>query len=97
MGAGPQPIGASGRHSHRTNTLNTPVEALEYAYPFRISGYALREGLGGQGRRQGGNGLLRSYEFLQPAEVTVLSDRRITQPYGLKGGAPGQSDRNHPK
>jgi N-methylhydantoinase B len=97
MGAGPQTIGASGRHSHMTNTLNTPVEALEYAYPFRISRYALREGSGGRGRRQGGNGLLRSYEFLQPAEVTVLSDRRITQPYGLEGGAPGHSGRNHLK
>ena len=95
MGAGPKYEGASGRHSHMTNTLNTPVEALEYAYPFRISRYALREGSGGKGRQQGGNGLLRSYEFLQPAEVTVLSDRRVTKPYGLEGGGPGQSGRNH--
>jgi len=94
MGAGPRYNGASGRHSHMTNTLNTPVEALEYTYPFRIARYALREGSGGRGRQQGGNGLLRSYEFLQTAEVTVLSDRRVTRPYGLEGGAPGQPGRN---
>jgi N-methylhydantoinase B len=77
--------------------LNNPVEALEYAYPFRISRYSLREGSGGRGRQQGGNGLLRSYEFLQPAELTVLSDRRVTKPYGLEGGAPGQPGRNRLK
>jgi N-methylhydantoinase B len=95
MGAGPTTDGASGRHSHMTNTLNTPVEALEYAYPFRISRYSLRESSGGAGRHQGGNGLVRAYEFLQPAELTVLSDRRITKPYGLEGGQPGQPGRNY--
>jgi N-methylhydantoinase B len=97
MGAGPRYDGASGRHSHMTNTLNTPVEALEYAYPFRIPRYALREGSGGTGRHRGGNGLIRAYEFLQPAEVTVLSDRRVTKPYGLEGGAPGQPGLNRLK
>ncbi|WNM58557.1 hydantoinase B/oxoprolinase family protein [Candidatus Nitrospira allomarina] len=94
MGAGPQFDGASGRHSHMTNTLNTPVEAVEYAYPFRVSRYALREGSGGNGQHQGGDGIVRTYEFLQPAEVTLLSDRRITKPYGLEGGAPGKSGCN---
>ncbi|WP_447963393.1 hydantoinase B/oxoprolinase family protein [Nitrospira sp. Ecomares 2.1] len=94
MGAGPQFDGASGRHSHMTNTLNTPVEAVEYAYPFRIARYALREKSGGNGQHQGGEGIVRTYEFLQPAEVTLLSDRRLTKPYGLEGGAPGQPGRN---
>ena len=94
MGAGPHADGASGRHSHMTNTLNTPVEALEYAYPFRISQYALREGSGGKGKKRGGDGLVRKYEFLQSAEITLLSDRRITKPYGLDGGEPGDLGRN---
>ncbi len=97
MGAGPQFDGASGRHSHMTNTLNTPVEAVEYAYPFRIARYALRDESGGNGQHQGGDGIVRTYEFLQPAEVTLLSDRRITKPYGLEGGAPGQPGRNQLK
>lgn len=94
MGAGPETDGASGRHSHMTNTMNTPVEALEYAYPFRISRYALRERSGGEGRHRGGDGLERAYEFLQAAEITLLSDRRVTQPYGLEGGDPGHPGRN---
>jgi N-methylhydantoinase B len=77
-----------------TNTLNTPIEALEYAYPFRISRYAVREGSGGKGQYQGGNGLVRTYELLQPAEITVLSDRRVTRSYGLEGGESGQPGRN---
>ena len=97
MGAGPHVDGASGRHSHMTNTLNTPVEALEYAFPFRITRYALREGSGGKGLHQGGEGLLREYEFLQPAEITLLSDRRMTTPYGLQGGSSGAPGENHLK
>jgi N-methylhydantoinase B len=94
IGASPHADGASGRHSHMTNTLNTPVEALEYAYPFRITRYALREGSGGKGRHQGGDGLLREYEFPQPAEITLLSDRRVTKPYGLEEGGSGEPGRN---
>lgn len=94
MGAGPVIDGASGRHSHMTNTLNTPVEAVEYAYPFRIARYALREGSGGKGRQRGGDGIVRTYEFFQPADITLLSDRRVTQPYGLEGGEPGQAGHN---
>ena len=97
MGAGPECDGASGRHSHMTNTLNTPVEAVEYAYPFRIARYALREKSGGSGQHQGGDGIVRTYEFLQPAEVTLLSDRRVINPYGLEGGESGQPGRNRLK
>ena len=97
MGAGRQCDGASGRHSHMTNTLNTPVEALEYAYPFRISRYAVRENSGGKGAQHGGNGLVRVYEFFQPAEITILSDRRVSRPYGLESGQPGQPGCNRVK
>ena len=77
-----------------TNTLNTPIEALEYAYPFRVAQYALRKESGGIGRHQGGDGLVRTYEFLQSAEITLLSDRRVTRPYGLEGGEPGHPGSN---
>ncbi|MCA9453603.1 MAG: hydantoinase B/oxoprolinase family protein [Nitrospiraceae bacterium] len=97
MGAGPEYDGGSGRHSHMTNTLNTPVEAVEYAYPFRIARYAFREKSGGSGQHQGGDGIIRTYEFLQPAEVTLLSDRRVINPYGLEGGESGQPGRNRLK
>ena len=94
LGAGPQHDGASGRHSHMTNTLNTPVEALEFAYPFRISHYSLRKESGGVGKYRGGEGLVRVYEFLQAAEVNLLTDRRMNRPYGLEGGQPGQVGSN---
>ena len=93
-GAGRARPGASGVHSHMTNTMNTPVEALEYAYPFRVASYALREGTGGMGRCPGGDGVIREIEFLQEAHVTILSDRRQSHPYGLDGGGPGQCGRN---
>ena len=94
MGAGVESVGASGIHSHMTNTMNTPVEALEHAYPFRISRYVLREGTGGAGSHAGGNGVIREIEFLQDAEVTIVSDRRKSKPFGLAGGEAGQSGRN---
>jgi N-methylhydantoinase B len=93
-GGGPQGNGVSGRHSHMTNTRNTPVEAIEYALPVRILEYALREGSGGQGRYRGGDGILRTYEFLAPATVTVNSERRVYAPYGLRGGEPGRVGMN---
>jgi N-methylhydantoinase B len=77
-----------------TNTLNTPVEALEYAYPFRVQRYALRHGSGGQGIHRGGDGLIREIEFLCRARVTILSERRRVAPYGLHGGLPGAKGRN---
>ncbi|MBN1137029.1 MAG: hydantoinase B/oxoprolinase family protein [Anaerolineae bacterium] len=93
-GAGPAGDGLSGVHVHMTNTLNTPVEALEYAYPFRVRRYALRRGSGGAGRHRGGDGLVRDIEFLSPATVTLLTERRRTAPYGLQGGQPGAVGRN---
>ena len=88
-GGGPQGDGLSGTHVHMTNTLNTPVEALEYAYPIRVRCYALRQGSGGDGLHRGGDGLVRDIEFLCPATVTILSERRRVPPYGLRGGKPG--------
>lgn len=93
-GAGPLGDGLSGRHSHMTNTRNTPVEALEYALPVRVVEYALREGSGGAGRFRGGDGIRRVYEFLAPAQITLNSERRLYAPYGLDGGAPGQAGVN---
>jgi N-methylhydantoinase B len=91
MGARPNANGLSGVHTHMTNSLNTPVEALEYAYPFRARRYSYRSGSGGEGKFRGGDGLIREIELLADAQVTLLSDRRKFQPYGLAGGEPGAS------
>lgn len=93
-GAGPRGVGASAIQTHMTNTMNTPVEALELAYPFRIHEYAVREGSGGSGRHRGGEGVVRSYEFLAAATVTVVSERRRLAPYGLQGGEPAERGAN---
>jgi N-methylhydantoinase B len=76
-----------------TNSLNTPAEALEYGYPFRVTQYSLRPNSGGEGQHRGGNGIVREMEMLTHAQVTVLSDRRRTQPYGLAGGSYGSPGR----
>jgi len=89
MGARPNGDGISGVHTHMTNSLNTPVEALEYAYPFRVRRYSYRPNSGGRGKFYGGDGLIREIELLANAQVTLLSDRRKFQPYGLAGGEPG--------
>jgi N-methylhydantoinase B/oxoprolinase/acetone carboxylase alpha subunit len=94
MGAHREHPGLSGVHTHMTNSLNTPVEALENYLPLRIRRYALRTGSGGRGRMNGGDGLVREYEFPVPAQVTIMSDRRIFRPYGLQGGGAGRSGRN---
>ena len=94
MGAGPDGDGLGGVHVHMTNTLNTPVEALEQAYPFRVTIYRLRDGSGGAGQCRGGDGLVREYELLVPVTVTMLSTRRAEGPWGRDGGgrgAPGQN------
>ncbi|HEX6386824.1 MAG TPA: hydantoinase B/oxoprolinase family protein, partial [Anaerolineae bacterium] len=93
-GAGPNADGGSGMHVHMSNTLNTPVEALEYAFPLRVEEYSLRHGSGGDGRHKGGDGLVRSIRFLCPVTVTVTSERRVRPPYGLNGGQPGQTGKN---
>ncbi len=94
MGAGPQGPGLSGVQTHMTNTLNTPVEALEHAYPIQVVRYGLRPGSGGPGRYSGGEGLVREIRLLTQARVSILSDRRENAPYGLAGGGPGKPGRN---
>ena len=89
LGASPTVPGASGHHGHMTNSLNTPIEALEYSYPFRMIQYGVRRGSGGAGRHAGGDGLVREIELLGDAQVTMLSERRTTRPWGLAGGDPG--------
>ncbi|MBI5877796.1 MAG: hydantoinase B/oxoprolinase family protein [Chloroflexi bacterium] len=94
MGAAAQGNGLSGVHVHMSNTLNTPIEALEMAFPFRLTRYALRKDSSGDGRHRGGEGLVREVEFLAPATVTMLSERRRLAPYGAQGGQPGGIGRN---
>lgn len=94
MGAGPQGPGLSGVQTHMTNTLNTPIESLEKHFPLRITRYSLRHGSGGAGRFAGGDGLVREYEFLAPAEVTLLTERRRSRPWPLAGGEPGAAGEN---
>ncbi len=86
--------GASGLHTHMTNTLNTPIEALEAYYPMRITQYRIRRGSGGRGRYPGGDGLIREMECLVESSVSVLSERRKLRPYGLNGGGPGKAGAN---
>ncbi|HJZ69063.1 MAG TPA: hydantoinase B/oxoprolinase family protein [Blastocatellia bacterium] len=93
MGARPELDGIDGIHTHMTNSLNTPAEALEYAYPMRVRRYQIRPGSGGEGRFRGGDGVVREIELLTDARVTILSDRRTTRPYGLNGGEPGSPGR----
>ncbi len=94
MGARPGSDGPSGIHTHMTNSLNTPIEALEHAYPARVRRYALRQGSGGAGFYRGGNGIIREIEFLVEMEVSLLCDRRKFGPYGLRGGRPGARGKN---
>lgn len=93
-GGGPLGHGVSGRHTHMTNTLNTPVEAIEHSLPVRVLEYRLRDDSGGAGRSRGGDGIRRVYEFLAPATITLNSERRIYAPYGLKGGDDGARGEN---
>ncbi len=94
MGARPSSDGLSGVHTHMSNTLNTPVEAFEYAYPMRITRYELRTGSGGTGKTRGGDGLVREIAFEVPTDVTLLTERRQLAPYGLQGGEPGKCGEN---
>jgi N-methylhydantoinase B len=94
MGATATNEGVSGVHTHMTNSLNTPAEALEYAYPIRLRRYSLRSNSGGRGLHNGGDGIVREIEVLTDAQVTLLADRRSRGPYGLSGGddgAPGRT------
>ncbi len=94
MGARPTMDGISGIHTHMTNSMNTPVEALEHAYPIRVVRYSLRPHSGGNGKWRGGDGVIREVRFLTRAQITVLSDRRKFAPYGLHGGDSGQQGSN---
>ncbi|HKE60216.1 MAG TPA: hydantoinase B/oxoprolinase family protein [Pyrinomonadaceae bacterium] len=91
MGARPALAGMSGVHTHMTNSLNTPAEALEYSYPLRVLEYSLRHGSGGEGQQRGGDGVVREIEILTPARMSLLADRRKRRPYGLKGGEEGKA------
>lgn len=93
-GANPGSNGLSARHSHMTNTLNTPIEALEFALPVRVLEYSIRENSGGEGRFRGGDGICRVYEFLSSATATFNTERRRFAPYGLQGGKEGQVGQN---
>src|SRR5688572_18645218 len=94
MGARPTADGMSGVHTHMTNSLNTPAEALEYAYPLRVREYRLRKGSGGAGKQRGGDGVVREIETLVPARMSLLCDRRKHGPYGLFGGEDGAPGTN---
>ena len=94
MGAMGNGDGESAIHSHMTNTLNTPIEALEYSYPFLVTEYSIRRDSGGEGRFRGGDGIVREIKLLSDGEVTVLSERRKIPPYGLSGGKPGKIGKN---
>lgn len=94
MGASSRGPGRSGVHTHMTNSWNTPIEAFEHEYPVRVRRYAIRGGSGGAGKHAGGDGIVRELEFLEDADVTILSDRRKRGPWGLQGGSAGSPGRN---
>lgn len=94
MGASSILPGLSGVHTHMTNSLNTPLEALENYLPLRIKKYTLRRGSGGKGEYRGGEGTVREYEFFVPTQVTIMSERRKFAPYGVQGGGKGKKGRN---
>ncbi len=93
-GAGALFDGASGVHTHMTNTRITDAEILERRFPVRLWEHSLLRGSGGRGRRSGGDGVKRVFEFLEPTRVSLLSQRRTTSPFGLMGGSPGVPGRN---
>jgi len=94
QGACPDGDGPSAVHVAMSNALNTPVEALELAYPLRVRRYELRTGSGGEGRRRGGDGVVREIEVLEPCRVSLLTERRSHAPQGEAGGGPGAPGRN---
>ncbi len=93
-GAHANGAGVSGVQSHMTNTLNTPIESLETHYPLRVRRYQLARGSGGRGYHSGGDGIVREFEFLEPAAVTLLTERRRRGPWGLSGGESGAAGSN---
>jgi len=93
-GAGPNFDGASAVHTHMTNTRLTDVEIIEQQYPLRVNRFAVRRGSGGEGKHRGGDGLIRSIEYLEPMQVSLLTQRRTVAPPGLRGGGSAQPGRN---
>lgn len=94
MGAGPSGPGLSAVHVHMSNSLNTPIEALEHAYPFRVTRYEIRRGSGGDGLHRGGDGLRRDIQVLGSARVALLCERRVSGPAGARGGQDGAPGEN---
>jgi N-methylhydantoinase B len=94
QGACPDADGPSGVHVTMSNTLSTPIEALELAYPLRVRRYALRLGSGGEGAHRGGDGVLRELEALESCRFSIVSERRTRGPQGARGGYSGQAGRN---
>jgi N-methylhydantoinase B len=94
MGGGADGPGLSAVHVHMTNSLNTPIEALEHAYPLRVRSYAIRHGTGGAGRHPGGDGVRRDLEMLTDGQISLLTERRRTAPRGLAGGHDGTIGQN---
>lgn len=94
MGARPAKNGLDGVHTHMTNTMNTPIEVIENSYPLKINTYAIRRHSGGGGIHRGGDGLIREYELLCEADVSILSERRLLAPYGLAGGEAASKGEN---
>ncbi len=86
--------GQSGIHTGMTNSLNTPTEALERAYPLRVLRYRLRRGSGGAGLAPGGEGIERDVQVLEDCTVSLITERRISAPWGLAGGEPGSPGEN---
>ncbi len=94
MGAGPLGAGLSAVHVHMTNSRNTPIEALEHAYPLRVRRYEIRRGSGGGGRHAGGEGVRRDIELRCDADVSLLTERRAVPPRGTSGGGDGARGEN---
>jgi N-methylhydantoinase B/oxoprolinase/acetone carboxylase alpha subunit len=94
QGGRPGKAGMSGVHTAMTNTRDTPVEALERALPMRVRRYGLRAGSGGAGAYPGGDGIARELEMLEPATLSLVTERRVSRPWGLDGGEPGAPGEN---
>jgi len=94
QGACPDADGPSAVHVAMSNTLNTPVEALELEFPLRVVEYSVRRGSGGAGRRRGGDGVVREIEALEPMQYSLITERRRRAPAGAERGSNGQRGRN---
>jgi N-methylhydantoinase B/oxoprolinase/acetone carboxylase alpha subunit len=93
-GAGPGFHGTDAVHTHMTNSRLTDPEVLEWRFPVLLKAFEIRQGSGGEGQYRGGNGIVRTVEFLEPMTAAILSSHRIVPPFGLKGGSPGQVGEN---